>query len=839
MAGVSQAETSRSSGIFAWFLPLFVGSGCAALIYEIVWFQSLQLVIGASAVSLGVLLATFMGGMCLGSLIFPAVVPQSWHPLRVYAILEIAIGISAVLILYFLPSVEAFYLMGIGRWLSTPGQSTVFLRAAVAASCLLPPTILMGATLPAIARWFESNPRGAFQTGMFYSANIFGAVLGCLGASFYLLRLHDMVFATYVAVAINGIVALVGLAASFFFQYPLVAEEPSQELDAFSDAARTELAGHDGPGQRERWTVLTAIGLSGLAALGAEVIWTRELSLLLGASVYTFSLILAVFLVALGIGSSLGSAWARGSSSPALPFALCQLGAALGVCWAAWLMADSLPYWPIDVSLATNPWLTFQLDIVRVAWAVFPAALCWGTSFPLALATVAGRRDPAKLVSGVYAANTLGAIVGAIGASWIALPSLGVQRTHQLLVLALLLSALLLLALPVRKMGALMIARLASGAMIVVVVMGVIALPKPPVGLAAYGRYLATWLDSAPQYLYSADGLSASIAVSEFNDGVRNFHVSGKVVASSEPLDMRLQRMLGHLPALLAGRPKSVLIVGCGAGVTAGTFVVHPSIERIVICEIEPLIPRAAGNYFGQYNHHVIQDPRLQIVLDDARHFLLTTDEKFDIITSDPIHPWVKGAAALYSKEYFDLTRDHLKPDGIATQWVPLYESSLEAVKSEIATFLESFPDGTLWTNDDESGGYDLVMLGQASSTKVDLERLQERLVSPDYQQVLASLKEVQLGSALALAKTYGGNKADLKDWLSDAVVNTDQNLRLQYSAGWALNNYTGRQIRASMLPFVRYPEDLFVGDKQQLAILKFWVERESTKAKTLNTPRS
>ncbi len=836
MANVRAGGGSSSQGLgeHRWLLPLFVGSGCAALIYEIVWFQSLQLVVGASAVSLGVLLATFMGGMCLGSIAFPWLVSRSWHPLRVYAALELLIGLLAIGILFVLPSVEAFYL---GMFSSThsgssgSAQANIMLRAVVAGVCLLPPTILMGATLPAIARWFESNRNGAYQTGLFYTANIIGAVAGCLGASFYLLRLYDMVIATYVAVTINAAVAAIGFIASRWLAYtPNCPEDGTGSIQNSrvvidGDVLEAEQGMNAKPlGNRVAYW---AIALSGFSALGAEVVWTRELSLLLGASVYTFSLILAVFLVALGIGSSLGASWARQTTQPAMAFAACQLGAAFGVAWAAWIMAESLPYWPIDASLTQSPWHTFQLDIVRVAWAVFPAALFWGSSFPLALSTAAKNQDPAKLVAGVYAANTLGAIAGAIGASWFAIPMLGIQHSHQLLLGSLLGSATCLIVLSNAKQH--IAGRVWLGMVTCSLIFIAISIPKPPVGLAAYGRYLVTWMSDLPEYLYSEDGLSASIAVSETSDGVRNFHVSGKVVASSEAQDMRLQRMLGHLPALMCAEPKSVLIVGCGAGVTAGSFVAYPSIVRIVICEIEPLIPQAAGEYFSDFNHAIMSDPRLEIVLDDARHFLLTTDEKFDIITSDPIHPWVKGAAALYSKQYFDLCREHLKPGGIATQWVPLYESSLEAVKSEVATFFEAFPEGTIWANDDANGGYDLVMLGQAGAPSFDLEAIDQRLSGDNYSAVADSLSAVGLRDPLYLAKNYGGSKPELAEWLSDAVINTDVNLRLQYSAGWALNRYTGPEIRASMLPYIKYPEKLFAGKPAELRALKAWIESNSS----------
>ena len=200
-------------------------------------------------------------------------------------------------------------------------------------------------------------------------------------------------------------------------------------------------------------------------------------------------------------------------------------------------------------------------------------------------------------------------------------------------------------------------------------------------------------------YLYVGEGMNSSIAVSDLASGIRHFHVSGKVEASTEPQDMRLQRMLGHIPALVHPSPRSVLVVGFGAGVTAGSFIPYPELQRIVICEIEPLIPEHVAPYFGEENYHVLHDPRVQVFYDDARHFVLTTPEKFDIITSDPIHPWVKGAATLYTKEYFELVKRHLNPGGVVTQWVPLYESNPDVVKSEIATFFDAFPHGTIWAN--------------------------------------------------------------------------------------------------------------------------------------------
>ena len=640
------AHSAPSSTRHATLLLLFVGSGCSALIYEIVWFQLLQLVIGSSAISLGVLLGTFMGGMCLGSLLLPRLISTRRHPLQVYAWLELGIGVMGLLLLVLIPFVGRLYLQSLSH-----GFFSILLRAGLCSICLLPPTILMGATLPAIARWMASTREGMSQLGFFYGANIAGAVLGCLLAGFYLLRVYDLVVATRVAFSINVLVALISLALSFRSAY-----QPVLQAKTGTRWARNK-------------TPYLVIGISGFTALAAEVIWTRQLSLLLGASVYTFSIILAVFLVGLCIGSSVGSMVTRITRSPRFALGVCQLGLSLAILWSCYALNASLPYWPIDPALSASPWMLFQLDLMRCIWVSLPATCLWGASFPLALAVAASEgRDTGRLVGGIYAANTIGAILGSLGFSLLAIEWLGTQHVQMVTIVATLIAAWLMIGpllweafVPARRRETEVgvedtpeVERLQPTAVVPLVLITVAALtllsqaPATPRGLIAYGRNLPSYGPESPEntelptFLYVGEGMNASIAVSEFDESSRNFHVSGKVVASSEWQDMRLQRLLGHLPALLHPKPKSVLIVGCGAGVTAGSFVVHPDIERIVICEIEPLIPQAAGKYFGEENHHVIDDPRVEIVYDDARHFVATTNEKFDIITSDPIHPWVK-----------------------------------------------------------------------------------------------------------------------------------------------------------------------------------------------------
>ena len=805
-----------------WPLPLilllFVGSGAAALIYEIVWFQLLQLVIGSSAVSLGVLLGTFMGGMCLGSLLLPRFVAARHHPLRVYAYIELAIGAIGLLVLFVMPLVGSLYTAWGGY-----GLTGFLLRGVVAAICLLPPTLLMGATLPAVARWVQTTPAGVSWLGFFYGGNIAGAVFGCLLAGFYLLRVHDMAVATYVAVAINVAVAVLALILASTALHSSVDEVRVDRAAASIEASTRE------PAPTNATVVYVAIALSGLCALAAEVIWTRTLGLLFGGSVYTFSIILAVFLVGLGIGSSVGSLLARTSGNPRVLFGWCQMLAAGAVAWGAYVLAVSLPYWPINPSISSNIWYNFQLDLVRAFWTLLPAALFWGASFPLALASVVSRgQDPGKLVGGVYAANTLGAIVGSLGASLLLVAWLGSQRAQQLLVALSAISGLLLLTQAVDRSP---VARLRGvgfvGLLLVAGVAGLAIRTVPPMSqlLVAYGRYSATWVGQS-EIIYMGEGVNSSVAVSRLRSGVLNYHNAGKIQASSEPQDMRLQRMLGHFTTLMPRNARSVVVIGCGAGVTAGAVSIDPRVERVTIAEIEPLVPEVVSTHFAEHNFDVVRNPKVQVRIDDARHFILTSKEKYDAITSDPLDPWVKGAATLYTKEFFEAVRDHLNPGGVVTLFVQLYESNPAAVKSEVATFLDVFPNGAIWGNTHQGRGYDMVLLGQVEPLKIDIDEIQARLNRPEYAPVAQSLRQIGINSAVDLFATYAGRRPDLDGWMKDAVINRDRNLRLQYLAGMGLNLYENGAIYDDMLNYRHFPADVFTGSEASLQMLRASLQR-------------
>jgi spermidine synthase len=794
---------------------LFVGSGAAALIYETVWLQLLQLVIGSSAVSVGVLLGTFMGGMCIGSLWLPRAVSSRHHPLRVYALLELGVGACALALLAAMPLVGRVYFAAGG---SGPGGFLV--RGLVSAVCLLPPTILMGATLPAVSRWIETTPEGVSWLGWFYAGNIAGAVGGCLAAGFYLLRFYDMAAATFVAVGLNVIVAAFAWLAARSFKLQSDADHATRNA---IDRA-TPVSGFSRTGT---WCVYAAIALSGFAALAGEVIWTRLIGLLFGATVYTFSIILAAFLIGLGAGSAGGSVLARRVARPRVVLACCQLLAAAAISWTAHKLTVSFPYWPITPTLSPGVGVDFEMDFVRTLWAVLPPAFFWGASFPLALASIAAAEpDSARLVGSVYAANTVGAVAGALGASLVLIAWIGSQHSQQVMMLVSMLAAVAALgsALTARRPG---FASLSALLILLVLDGWLLGAIRPMPGLViAYGRFTAAVQGQAGDIVFSGEGLHSSVAVSRLPNGRLGYHNAGKIQASSEPQDMRLQRMLGHLTTLVPPQARSVLVIGCGAGVTAGAVSIDPRVERVTIAEIEPLVPRVVSKYFGAENHHVIDNPKVRVQIDDARHFLLTSKEKYDAITSDPLDPWVKGAATLYTREFFEAARAHLNPGGVVTLFVQLYESTPEAVKSEMATFFTVFPEGIIAGNTFRGVGYDTVLLGQAGPTRIDVDALDARLRDPAYGPVAQSLRDVGVRSAVDLLASYAGRAADLQPWLRDAAINRDGDLRLQYLAGLGLNANEGDRVYAEILKYRRYPEGLFIGSENTLAALRSRISR-------------
>jgi spermidine synthase len=791
----SSRAHGKREGRYFLLLVLFAASGFSALIYEVVWYQLLQLAIGSTSVSLGILLATFMGGLCIGSLWLPGVRELRENPLRGYALLEIGIGGCAILVQFGLPFLNRVYIAGAEHGL--PGM---LLRGALAAVCMLAPTILMGASLPTIVRAVNPQPDDTQSLAFLYGINTVGAVAGCIVAGFYLLRLYDMKTATLFAAGINALVAIVSF---------LLAGGAREDFGA---ASISRAGFHPADAAESRWPVYLTIALSGATALGAEVVWTRLLSMLLLGTVYVFSIILAVFLLGLAIGSGAAS-WILRRVQARTALGWSQVLLAFGIAWTAWAIVHSLPNWSDDVLTTLDPWRIYWLDLKRSLFAILPTTLFWGGSFPFACAAAENAGEDSGRVAGrVYAANTLGGIIGALAVSLWLIPWIGSQQTQRLMIVLAVLSALIIFA------RATLTAREQFSAVAVAIIGGLLAWSVSPVpgDLIAYGRRMAVNRGYS-QILYTAEGRNSSVAITEWNDATIYVNVNGHVEATTEVYDMKLQRMVGHLPALLHPNPQSILGIGFGAGVSAGTFTLYPSVKKITVCEIEPKIPPTSTKYFGNEDYQVALDPRTHIVYDDARHFLLTTNEKYDIIASDPLDVFLKGTAALYSKEYFDAVKQHLNPGGMFTLYVPLYETDEPTIRSELATFFEAFPYGTVWANTRDGYGYDTVFMGQLTPLNINLDEVHERYERPDLAGVRTSLAQVEVGSDVALFSTYLGSAADFAPWTSGAALNTDANLRLSYLAGWGINSDLADGLYRKMLAYRKMPTGIFTGAPERV----------------------
>ena len=784
-------------------LWMFLASGSAALIYEVVWLHLLRLVIGASALSVAIVLASFMGGMFAGSFGFAKWVPRTRNPLRVYAALELGIGLCGLLMPLVLPAIRSVYADAAGH-----GPLGIALRALIAALSLLPPTAMMGATLPAVARRYPNSLAGRSALASLYAANTLGAVAGCVLSGFVLLALFDVWIATAVAVAINLVIALVAFRSGRSEPQPVAAaREPVGPPRAAAQSRGTQL-------------VYLVSALSGLTALGAQVLWTRLLTLLFGATVYAFSIILAVFLGGLGIGAVIAARLIARGVSPRSGLAACQLGLAPALLWSAGMLAHVLPF--ASPAASTSVGTLHVLHLMHAAEVMLPAAILWGMSFPFALAAVE-HDDPSHATGRVYAANTVGSILGSLATSFWAIPVLGSHGSAQLLIAiagvsgALLVPELLRARLA-RSVRSVRVGPQLAAALLTLGVGAACAALAPGVSgvFLAHGR--AIWsVDARDRYPYISEGAAATVAVHVAPDGTQHFHVAGRVEASTNQADMRLQRLLGHLSALAHPRPRRVLVVGLGAGVTAGALVLHPEVERLVICEIEPRVAGAA-RLFARENYGVLDDPRVQVVYDDARHYLATTDERFDVITSDPIHPWVRGNSVLFSREYYEIVKARLAPDGIATQWVPLYDTSEEAIRIQMRTFLGAFPNGSVWNSSAAGRGYDVVLLGRTGSQPLDVEAITQRMATAA---IGDSLRDVGVQNVLDLFATYGAAASDMQSFVSGAPENRDFSLKLEYISGLSINQQNADLIYSHMVKNRTVPSDLFHAPASTLAQLR------------------
>ncbi|HEX2457203.1 MAG TPA: fused MFS/spermidine synthase [Vicinamibacterales bacterium] len=758
------------------FCVAYFLSGCAGLLYEIVWTRLLTLHLGHTVAAVSTVLAAFLGGLALGALAGGRLAARRTPraALRTYAALEVAIAASAFVVPLALLAFRPMLAWAYGT--EAPGVFFVTLRIVTSAVVLVVPAMAMGATFPVATAWFVDEPgRAGTSAGWLYAVNTAGGAIGATLAAFVLVPLIGLRVTTLAAVSLNLIAA--GLAWTIA-RDTAVETAPGPARPARAAASRGIPKGARAPADLLVPTCI-ALAVTGFAALANEVAWTRILAMVLGPTTYAFGVMVSVFITGLALGSAAMARLVTRIERPALALAVAI--AAVAAAPAA-VMATVEPLALRVARVAAGIDTRFIELVANQALAavslLLPLTLALGAAFPLGiqLATRTAQA-PAARIAAVYAANTAGAIAGALFSGFLLIPWLGLQRTL-LAVSAIALTAALasLVAARPGRRDAL------AGTLAILVAAGVIwSAPGWDTDLLSSGAYkYAAYVRTADlvsamragTVLYYREGAAATVSVRRLA-GTRALAIDGKVDASNGG-DMLTQKLLAHLPLLLHPHPRAIAIIGLGSGVTLGAGLTHP-IERADTVEISPEVVRAS-EFFQIENKRALSDPRSHLIVGDGRSHVMLTGRQYDVIISEPSNPWMAGVAALFTREFFVAARHALNPDGILCQWAHTYDISDADLRSIAATFQSVFPEGTMWL----VGESDLLLIGSPAGTLDRLAGLGQAFGRPN---VAADLDEVGVRSVDTLLSTWVGGPKELAAYASGRLVQTDDRMRLEFTA--------------------------------------------------------
>ncbi len=737
-------------------LGLFFLSGATALVYEVLWTRRLTLTFGHTVLAVSTVVTAYMLGLALGSrsggrwadrVAARGAAPGSF--LAAYGMLEVAIGIWAACSPWFLAGVEQAYFRATAANWSWPALQ--FLCWTGSLLVLTPPTLLMGATLPVLSRLLV-RPQGHLNRvfSSLYAVNTVGAALGAALAGWWMLPSRGFLGSILLTALVNVSVGVLAWLAARRWNEPSAAPNPSQ------------------PAPFRASSLGLAMGLAGLAAMIFQLAWTRGLALILGSSTYGLATTLAVFLAGLGLGAALVGLRTRpaGAGHLALVLGLTGLAGALSL-----LVLGYLPQLATQLMHYSSPSVGGIVGPVAIlsALVILPPTVLMGIALPLASALAVN--DPERIgsrLSFIYAANTVGCIVGAALGGFVAIPTLGLQTTLKLASCLYVVAACLVVPPSwLRWVGA-----LALNAVLVICYL----LPSWNLAWMAAGAgiYSRGSLARETTPAFYRDGLSCTVSVEIQGPRQVALRVNGKVDASLNSDDMQTMLLLGYVPALLCQNPRRAAVIGLGSGFTLHALASTPSLETIDCAEIEPAVVEA-GRYFAGYNGHVLRDRRVKIHATDGRAFLQGGLAAMDIIVSEPSNVWIAGVANLYTVEFYQSCRQRLAPGGVMCQWYHVYSSSPEELQTVLATFYSVFPHGSVW----QSSESDILLIGSQTPLPLSLDRLRSLwdssdVVRRDFCSIGLYRPELLLGHYLV-----GREKLTFPQ----AARNTDDRPLLEYSA--------------------------------------------------------
>ena len=764
-----------ASPLPAWAVVCFLFSGAAGLLYEVVWGKQLAYLLGGSLQSVATVVAAFLGGLALGARLLGG--PLAGRPglARVYAALELGVAVLGVCMLPLLRSLDG----PVGQlYRAFGGESAPFAiaRVAMLLVLLVPPAALMGATLPVLVARIERGALGSGLAGL-YAINTLGAVLGSVLGGFFLMPTLGLTATTFVAAALNLIAAAVAwLSPADARDRPsALRETPAPVAPVLTTAPRTVFA------------VLFA--LSGFTALLLQLAWVRLFGLVLGSSVYSFSSVLGIYLLGLGLGSALiAPLLARASVSPWW-FALVQFGVALSATAGMHRYGD-LPRAMLDLGERAGPsWPGLLVgEAALVAPIVLVPCLLLGATFPLATRLLQ-RGGAGETTGSAYAVNTLGTIAGSLATGFLLLPSLGVQGVVLLASGLAALAGIVALVLPGVSRPRTLTLAVATVLCAAAVLTGMTAPRWDPL-LMSLGTYRpfsaqnllkrsrddgtpgdpARHLAATQRVLYYHDGINASVLVATNEEHSKVWmRVGGKVDAGTG--DMLTQVLLGLIPAAMADSGARTLVVGHGSGVTAAAALAAGAGPTDIV-ELEPAVV-AGSRFFHDKGEDPLDDPRVTLHMEDARTQLAHGAGKYGVVISEPSNPWIAGVNNLFTVDFYQRVRTRLEPGGVFCQWLQLYELSPRTFKSLLASFLAVFPDAHLFTL---PGGTDALLVAAPPGRMLSLPRLHGPHIQFQLERALLSRPE-------QIAAFYVASGAALRALAAGGELNTDERPFVEYQA--------------------------------------------------------
>lgn len=792
-ATVADTPARRLAAIVTF---LFILSGATSLVYQVTWTRMLSLFFGSDVYAAAITLSVFMGGLSLGSWIAGRWGDRLGRPLLVYGWCEIAIAVCAYMFPVLLTGFEGVYQeVYRAKFEVLPGLYHG-LRLVIAAAVLMIPTVLMGATLPLIVRQFAvSSGILGRRVGWYYATNTLGALLGTLAAGFILLPLIGVGRTMLAAILVNLAIGLMAVALGM--------RNAIEPADAMPPTVR-ETAKPGNPAEFQGNRVLLAMALSGFAALALEVVWMRVLVQSFSATVYAFSIMLACFLFGIFYGSRKASEIVDGHGNPWRLLVILELWVGGAVTVLAVLVYvvpgffGNLLWSLVRISGGAFGWASVVAQFVVASLLIVGPTVMLGATFPVAVKI--RTEDVSRRARGtgdVYAANTCGAVIGALVAGFVLLPTLG-TRFSLLAIATVFFAAGAILATARHEPGLRVFRRPGpAAALALAVAAGIGAVLLPPQTVVNFNMQRST----TPEVLYHGEGVAHSVDIVRSDKGQTIMMINGNIEADTTLLQRRHFILKGHLPLLLHHEPRDVLVVGLGLGITLGATARHPTVKTIRLVEISPEMV-AAHTRISDVTGNILGNPKVRLRIDDGRNFMAMTDERFDMITADPVHPRITGVGYLYTREYYQQIRRRLRLGGVVAQWMPMYHISAESFDVAFRTFVETFPHVLFWY----VRGHGL-FVASFDEDAIDFRTLAARFADPAVSEDFASIgiatPEAFLGHLLMDASHIAKYLAQA----GNRRINTDDNAYLEYRTPFEFTGGT-EAIVSRLLPFAGWDVD-------------------------------